>query len=239
MKKKLLAGFATGLFMVGIVGVASATPITQSDMSSSAFVEDFEGLHGAPGMISWDPFYPGWVVPTAPYDFGNGMVMTLPDPNIFDGVIVGDWSVDDASFYLVGNGIISSALDLTSGTAYWGMNDDSLTLELTFALGIDQFGFAFNNAGKPINTTIIDAYDMDGEWIERVVGNGANTGSISEWLGLETATTIGSVLISGHYTVIDDITFSTTAPVPEPTTMLLFGTGIAGLAGSKLRRKKK
>jgi hypothetical protein len=29
------------------------------------------------------------------------------------------------------------------------------------------------------------------------------------------------------------------APVPEPATMLLFGTGIAGLAGSRFRRKKK
>jgi PEP-CTERM motif len=28
-------------------------------------------------------------------------------------------------------------------------------------------------------------------------------------------------------------------PVPEPTTMLLFGTGVIGLVGSRLRRKKK
>ena len=28
-------------------------------------------------------------------------------------------------------------------------------------------------------------------------------------------------------------------PVPEPTTLLIFGTGIAGLAGSRLRRKKQ
>ncbi len=31
----------------------------------------------------------------------------------------------------------------------------------------------------------------------------------------------------------------TAAPVPEPATMLLFGTGIASLVGSRLRRKKK
>ena len=29
------------------------------------------------------------------------------------------------------------------------------------------------------------------------------------------------------------------APIPEPATMLLFGTGLAGLTGSRIRRKKK
>lgn len=41
----------------------------------------------------------------------------------------------------------------------------------------------------------------------------------------------------GNWSVSDTIQ-NASVPVPEPTTMILFGTGIAALAGTRLRRKK-
>jgi hypothetical protein len=43
----------------------------------------------------------------------------------------------------------------------------------------------------------------------------------------------------GGYFVSDNVDLTLAAPVPESSTMLLFGTGIAGLVGTRLRRKKK
>ncbi len=49
-----------------------------------------------------------------------------------------------------------------------------------------------------------------------------------------------SLINPSHWIGIDYIELELTpASVPEPTTILLFCTGIAGLVGSRLRRKKK
>jgi hypothetical protein len=42
-----------------------------------------------------------------------------------------------------------------------------------------------------------------------------------------------------HKSVLSGIADDAPAPVPEPATMLLFGTGLAGIAGLRSRRKKK
>jgi hypothetical protein len=46
-----------------------------------------------------------------------------------------------------------------------------------------------------------------------------------------------SLIFNGNDFALDALRFDTN-PIPEPTTMLLFGIGVAGLAGYRLRRKK-
>jgi len=123
----------------------------------------------------------------------------------------------------------------------------------------------FNTFGNSTNIAIASGtFDWNGAWFT----SGRTTGSlnISGYNnGIETYTgTIGlanpeptwfsadwanvdKIIFHAIYNqdstrfLMDDFTINEpiNAPVPEPATMLLFGTGLVGLMGSMLRKKKK
>ena len=158
---------------------------------------------------------------------------------------VNSFTVGDATFTdSMGSGLTTGNYGTQGdGVSLGVFGDDDSKLEIDFTSYYDTLAFDFGNddpgwgSGTDAmhldlfdGATLLGSFSMSGNWNDlmdqRLVGSGVGAFNRAELY-------YDVRLIE----IVDNIEY-TAAPVPEPSTILLFGAGIAGLIGLNRRKKK-
>lgn len=219
MKKKLLTGLAVGLMISGMNGIAGATLLT-------------------PG--TWTPL-------TGFYNTGllNGLVVE-------DDLVPFSWNTTTGGAISgeVQVRVVQSSVDSTYDF-YWRVFNDAGSTD-----AINQFRIGnFNTGSYDANYRTDGPGDLGPDqaylfslpyngYVNFIFSNGLQPGQSSLLFFLDTTETAYNRSLIYDLTALNDSTISEMfngyapgAPVPIPATILLMGTGLAGLIGA--RRKKK
>lgn len=172
---------------------------------------------------------------------------------------------EDANTWLIPTGYKGFNWDTNTGkmSVVDGTNyGDQTSGYTTLANALAGDNVAFNELGyNPVDITSTDGgtFDFTSAWFASAWDNqlamnfsgwrnGTQVYSLSKiatrstaelitfnWLNIDTF----RINDTGHQFAMDNMVVNKSDPVPEPATMFLFGTGIVGLVGTRLRRKKK
>jgi hypothetical protein len=230
MKKKLLAGLALTCF-TALLSAQVATANTFQGTTTGTFVNPDAGINTGVGTAH---FTTGTGTPTELYFSGNPAIDVNSDTTFSFGTLT---YYNGATY----SGSTASTVDLdvtVNLTSPIGIIEDflyNLTFNMTPNEGSpeEQADYLYLPTIQPSTSFSYDGTDYTLEFLGfgSIDSNGFVT-SLDQFHVYEGAS--ASAQLFGKFTES-----TAPAPVPEPASILLFGTGITGLVGSRLRRKKK
>lgn len=215
MKKKLLAGLACGVMMLGMTGVASAATITIGASQDTWIWNQADYSHAdstelrANNTSSWlQNILMQFDVSSINSSIINSATINLYryDGYTDTGILIDAHQVTSAwtegATWSSQPGLNSSAIDTENITAngWYSWNVTSLAQQWVDGTA-NNYGVSF--------------YDHGSSMFQRFYSS--ENGSLTPFLTVD---------------------YNAAAPVPEPATMILMGTGLAGLIGARRKKKK-
>lgn len=182
----------------------------------------------------------------------SGWAYALSTPNAFASAgTSGGISSSTAEAYAgEGYGPISGAIAGTkvSAIGFYLPDGGDLTISIDYSLRAaisgDEPGFSAAGSGAMLGIYQCDYAQGGGQWLDLAGGFGKEYDEISDTLeltltGLKEGSWFTVFAGTAAYALASTADFGDTAPVPEPATLLLLGSGLIGMAGFGKKKYKK